>query len=180
MSSPESPASATTGSTCRHGRCHGHGRRALLVLAGLGLAGALAFGASRAVGQGPHTGGLAFLHHTCSVEDAEKHVTRMVGWLVDDLKGTPEQEAKLVEIAKGALVDLAPLHVEAKANRAQIVAVLAAPTIDRAALESLRARQVALMTSASTRLTKVVADAAEVLTPAQRTALAEKITKRFG
>ena len=169
----------TPDATVRPERCRRRGRGAFLAALGLALVAVLAFGAFRAVGQGPRARGFGFGPHACSLEDAGKHVTRAVGWLIDDLDGTPEQEAKLVAIAQTALVDLAPLHAEAKANRRQIVAVLTAEKIDRARLEALRVEQVALMTTASTRITKAVADAGDVLTPAQRVELADTLAKRF-
>ena len=88
-------------------------------------------------------------------------------------------QKKLTEIAQAALADLAPLHAELRANRAQAATLLTQETIDRAALEALRVKQVALVTTASTRLTKVIADAAEVLTPAQRLELAKLLERHW-
>lgn len=56
---------------------------------------------------------------------------------------------------------------------AQLRAILVAPTIDRAKLESLRVGQLRTRNLISKRLADAVADAADVLTPAQRSQLVE-------
>jgi Spy/CpxP family protein refolding chaperone len=52
---------------------------------------------------------------------------------------------------------------------------LTQPSIDRAALEALRAEQLALADAASKRFIQALGDAAEVLTPEQRRNLDERI-----
>ena len=167
-------------------RCRGRRRRCVAGALGLTLIAAASLFAFRATGQGeagPFGHG-AFLHGKfCgarSPAEAERHVTRMVGWLVDDVKGTPEQEKRLVEIATAAVKDLAPIRMEACENHAKVVALLTAESIDRAALEAIRSRQMELAAAASIRIAKAVADAAEVLTPAQRAGVADRMAKRWG
>ena len=53
----------------------------------------------------------------------------------------------------------------------QLLALITAPTIDRAALENLRAEHIAAADRASKVLAQALADAADVLTPAQRAKL---------
>jgi Spy/CpxP family protein refolding chaperone len=60
----------------------------------------------------------------------------------------------------------------------QLSALLASPEVDRAALESLRAQQIALADTLSRELTTTLADIADVLTPEQRSDLAE-LHERF-
>ncbi len=74
----------------------------------------------------------------------EKKIDRIAGWIVEDLGGTPEQQAKLAAIAKAAAKDLAPVHDELVAGRRQAVEILTAAQVDRAALEAHRARQMQL------------------------------------
>lgn len=100
----------------------------------------------------------------------------MVKHLAVDVKATPEQTARLTEIAKTAAAELAPMREKAKAARKQAIGLLASPTVDRAALERLRAEQIEAMDAASRRLSKAIADAAEVLTPEQR----KQLAARFG
>jgi Spy/CpxP family protein refolding chaperone len=140
----------------------------------------LAFGAFRALGNGP------FRHGFCGTMDSaqvEKQIDRIAGWIAEDLGGTPEQQEKLAAIAKAAAKDLAPVHDELVAGRRQAVELLTAEKVDRAALEAHRARQMQLVTTASERLAAAVADAADVLTPAQRAKAAAKLEElhaRFG
>ena len=54
---------------------------------------------------------------------------------------------------------------------------LAAPTVDRAKLETLRADQMKLAETATKRVTDAVADIADVLTPAQRAELGQRVER---
>jgi uncharacterized membrane protein len=58
--------------------------------------------------------------------------------------------------------------------------LLAQPTIDRNALERVRQTEQQLADQRSRRVTQAFADAADVLTPAQRTVAAEKLAKHHG
>ena len=64
--------------------------------------------------------------------------------------------------------------------RRQAVALLSQESIDRAALETLRAGQLQLAEQASKRFTQALADVADVLTPDQRKQLAERIGRWHG
>lgn len=180
------PAPPSSGPCCRKGGGpRSRGRRFVARAAGLSLLAVAAVFAFRALGQGPRAAfSHGFLGHgcaggTCTAADVQKHVARAVGWLVDDVKGTPEQEAKLTEIATAAATDLLPLKEEARQNHLKIAGILTQEKVDRAALEAVRARQIELATAASTRLTKAVADAADVLTPAQRVELASRLASHL-
>ena len=168
---PNPPANAPA-------KCRRRGRGAFF--AALGLAALFALGASQAMGYGPFRFGF------CGPLDAaqvEKKIDRISGWVVEDLDGTPEQQAKLSAIAKAAAKDLAPIHDELVAGRREAVALLTAEKVDRAALEAHRARQMQLLDAASARIAAAVADAADVLTPAQRVKAASKLEQlhaRFG
>lgn len=177
---PPPPLSAS-----RPPSCKGRGRGTFLGVLGLGLAAVLAFGAFRALGYGPHRmgthGGLrGGFHGPMDPATLEKRIDRIAGWVTDDLDGTPEQEAKLAAIAKAAAKDLAPVRAEIAAGHHELVEILTAQKVDRQALESVRARQLALWTRASERLTTAVADAADVLTPEQRARAAEELADHLG
>jgi Spy/CpxP family protein refolding chaperone len=66
------------------------------------------------------------------------------------------------------------LHEQFRAGRERSAALLAAPTIDRAAVEQHRTAQAKLMDAMSQRRTKAMLDSAEVLSPEQRSKWAEK------
>jgi Spy/CpxP family protein refolding chaperone len=65
----------------------------------------------------------------------------MVKHFAVEVNATPEQTAKLTQIAKAAGKDLRPLREKARDARKRGMELLGAPTIDRAAIERLRAEQ---------------------------------------
>ncbi len=115
-----------------------------------------------------------------SPERAAAMSERMVERLARTVDATPEQKAKLSQIAKAAAGDLASLRKEGGDLRKQSLDLLKAPAVDRAAIESLRSRQMAIMDALSKRTTAAMADAAEVLTPEQRAKLAARWESRRG
>jgi Spy/CpxP family protein refolding chaperone len=95
-----------------------------------------------------------------------------------EIDATTDQQAKLASIAKAAAGDLRALREKAQAARAQAVTLLTGPTIDRSAIERLRAEQIGLAETASKRIAQALADAAEVLSPQQRRQVADWIASR--
>jgi Spy/CpxP family protein refolding chaperone len=180
---PASTASTGTPSpNDRPVRCRRRGGRVVAGALALSLAAIAGAAMVRAAGQSPRHG---FAHgpfsaHAFCAGDVDKHVARAVGWLVDDLKGTPEQEEKLTAIAQAAASDLCALKGQAQENHVLAAAILTKDTIDRTALETVRVKQMELANTASTRLAKAIADAADVLTPAQRVELAARVKKLHG
>jgi Spy/CpxP family protein refolding chaperone len=103
----------------------------------------------------------------------ERGVERL-GWMVD---ASTEQKQKINAIAQKAADDVFELRTKHLEARKQAIAILAAPTIDRAQLESLRTDQMKLAETAARRITDSVGDIAEVLTPAQRADLAQRLER---
>lgn len=125
-----------------------------------------------------HRGG--FMGGTMDPAEMDERIGRMVKHFAVEVDATPEQKTKLEAIAKAAAKELAPLRDKARDARKRAVELLAAPAIDREALERLRAEQIQSAEAASKRLTRALADVAEVLTPEQRKQLAERFQKRAG
>ena len=100
--------------------------------------------------------------------------------MLSHINASVEQKAKVADVTKAALKELWPLREQHRAARTRAVELLAQPSIDREALEQLRATQVQLADTASGRVTQALADAAEVLTPEQRSQLAERWKWRMG
>jgi protein CpxP len=129
------------------------------------LGGALAFAHS---GGGHH--GMMSGNFT---EDHLEHVQTMLG----KIGASDAQKTQIEAILKPALQDMAAEHDVHFAALKQFHEAIAAPSIDRARLESLRAEQMKLLDDCSKRLVTAVTDAAEVLSPDQRAALAREIEK---
>lgn len=107
---------------------------------------------------------------------AAQHIERMIERRVPD--ATADQKARLAAIAKAAMADVKPLKARSQAARAESTRLLTQPMIDRAALERVRADQVGIHDAISRRMSQAWADAAEVLTPAQRAKIAERMAER--
>ncbi len=107
-------------------------------------------------------------------------VERMVNRIGFATDASTEQKQKMNTIAQRTAEEILVLREKHLAGRNQIRDLLAAPTIDRGKLESLRAEQMKLADDASKRITTAVADIAEVLTPTQRADLAKRMERRFG
>ena len=132
---------------------------------------------SKAFGQGIswqhinwHGGGIFGGLSPAQIDD---RIDRMTKHMAIELDATAEQQAKLATIAKAAVADLRPLQEKARAARAQAVTLLTAPTIDRSAIERLRAENIGLAETASKRIAQALEDAADVLSPEQRRKVAE-------
>ena len=126
-----------------------------------------AFGHGRRHGRGP-----------IDPADLEKHLDRMLKHLYVEIDATEEQKQRLEPIAKQAANDLLPMRDRLHAGRREAVELLVQERVDPAALEALRAKQIGLADEASRRLTRAIAEASEVLTPAQRKGLAEHFARR--
>jgi protein CpxP len=133
---------------------------------------------SKAFGQGDswhhiswHNGGV--FGGPLSPAQVDDRIDRMTKHMAIELDATPDQQVKIANIAKAAVADLRPLHEKAHATRAQALTLLTAPTIDRSAIERLRAEKIGLAETASKCIAQALADAAEVLNPEQRRKVAD-------
>ena len=134
-------------------------------------------GANADDGHGRGFGGHSRQHGPMDAASAARHIDRLVERVAGD--GTPQQKARLAEIAKSAFTDLQGTRAEFKAAHARAHTLLMQPAIDRVALEQLRAEQIARMDKVSKRLLTAVEDAAEVLTPEQRVRFHDLMKKRM-
>src|SRR5882672_6943379 len=86
----------------------------------------------------------------------DDRIDRMTKHAAIELDASADQQAKIAGIAKAAVNDLRPLHEKAQAARSQAVTLLTAPTIDRSAIERLRAEQIGLVETASKRIAQAL------------------------
>lgn len=107
--------------------------------------------------------------------EMEAKVTRMMKHAAIEIDATPEQTEKMTALATAVAKDLMPLRKEMRAVRAQMQSLLTAETIDRDAIEALRAERLAEMDRISETVTVAAADVAEVLTPEQRKMVNDRI-----
>jgi periplasmic protein CpxP/Spy len=141
----------------------------------------LAFAAGIAVtlGAAASAGAIAMggWHHgsvmdgTHSVAEVNAHVEHMLKHFYVEVDATDAQKAQISPLVTQAVDDLLPLHTQVHATRAQAETALSQTPVDRAALEAVRQQHLKLAEQASKRLTQLIGDVGDVLTPAQRQAL---------
>lgn len=105
---------------------------------------------------------------------------RMLERMLDQVDATEAQRAQIKQIASIAQADMKAQHEAGRALRDHALALLAAPTLDAAAAESLRQQMLAQHDQASRRMLQVMLDIGNVLTPEQRVKLAEQMKQRQG
>ena len=107
---------------------------------------------------------------------SDDRIDRMTKHMAIELDATADQQVKIATIAKAAVADLRPLREKAQAARSEAIALLTAPSIDRTAIERLRAEQIGLAETASRRIAQALTDAIEVLNPEQRRKVSDWIS----
>jgi periplasmic protein CpxP/Spy len=118
---------------------------------------------------GPHFGGWDNLLPNSVIEAfIDARADRMIRHLAVEIDATNEQQDKLKSILHETVKDVLPARDKMLAARATARDLLTQPTIDRAALEKLRADQIATHEAVSKQIVQAVADAADALTPEQR------------
>jgi periplasmic protein CpxP/Spy len=147
-------------------------------LAGAALAGGVG-AAAAAMGAGGCHGGM-MMSGTQSPADVSAHVDHVLKHLYVEIDATDAQKAKIGPLVQQAVTDLLPLHSQLQAAHTQAVQGLTQPTVDRAALEAARESNLQLADQASKRIVQLLGDVGDVLTPAQRTALANHLGQLHG
>jgi protein CpxP len=100
--------------------------------------------------------------------------------MLTKIGATDAQKAQIEGLLEPAFEEMKSAHQAHSAAFKQFHDEITAPSIDRARLESLRAGQLKSMDEASRRFVVSIADAAEVLSPEQRAALAKQMIKHHG
>lgn len=123
-----------------------------------------------------HSGGG---HHGPMNGNSQRHLEHMQAMLTK-IGASDAQKSQIEGILKPAFAEMKAAHESHSAAFKQFHEAITAPSIDRARLESLRADQIKSLDAASARLVTAISDAAEVLTPEQRGALAKQIEVHHG
>ena len=119
-------------------------------------------------------------HHGSRHANPEARMEHMVTRMFSSVDASDQQKTRAVTIVRAAAADIRPLEQQLRDGRRAAMQLLAAPAIDRNAIEAQRAQQAAVQEQISKRRTQAMADLAEVLTPDQRAALAKRMSERFG
>jgi Spy/CpxP family protein refolding chaperone len=115
-----------------------------------------------------------------TAEQVADRANRMLRHAAIEIDASADQQAKLETIVKSAVTDLFPMREKMVTARQRARELLTQATVDRAAIEKLRAEQVATMDGVSKRIAQAVGDAADVLTPDQRRKLGDMLPPQDG
>lgn len=132
------------------------------------LAGALAYA---------HSGGMH--HGPMSEQGMEMHLDHLHAMLTR-IGASDAQKTQVEGILKGAFTELENTQRSHHVALGKAHELLLGPSVDRAQMEALRAGQIRSFDEASQRMLTAFEDAADVLSPEQRAALAEEIRKHHG
>ena len=124
---------------------------------------------------GKHRGKNRMRFSEMSDEEIEKRIDRAVRHLAIEIDATDEQTAKITALATAFAKDVKPLHGDFRAAGEEMHKLLTSETIDREALEKVRAERLAEADRVSKELVNALADVAEVLTPEQREVVNERL-----
>ncbi|WP_026618383.1 periplasmic protein CpxP/Spy [Ensifer sp. WSM1721] len=159
----------------------GWGRRAAIGgIAAVAVVGAVGFAAARSDDFGFGMGRFGMGGHVMQAHMGGGFMEHRIGSVLDELDATPEQEDKLWDIIDKARAEIRPTFRDFRETREEVIELLGASTIDRAAAEKLRSERIAAIDEASRKMTTALLDAAEVLTPEQRAKLVEHLKERRG
>src|ERR1700720_4525848 len=148
-----------------------------IIVAAATLVGGVAALANGTGACGWHHGAMMSGH---SAADVSAHVDQMLKHLYVEIDATDAQKAQITPLVKQAVDDLLPLHTQLEAAHTQALKGLTTSPVDRNALEAAREAHLQLADQASKRLVQLIADVGDVLTPAQRNALATHLKTMHG
>jgi Spy/CpxP family protein refolding chaperone len=106
-------------------------------------------------------------------QHAAEHIDFVLDVVLNRIDATGEQRLEVNTIVQGLVADLQTVVDERDSAQDAIREILSQPSVDRAALEQLRANGILQADAASQRFVQALGDVAEVLTPEQRIELME-------
>ena len=107
-----------------------------------------------------------------------ERMDRRIDHLLDGLNATDAQRSQVKQIAIAAATDLRAQREAGKGLRERSLQIFAAPNIDAAAAESVRAQMQAQHDQASRRALQAMLEIGKVLTPEQRAKIGERLKQR--
>jgi len=141
-------------------------------------------GLSAGVAALAQSGGMAALHQDMMMSgnpaDMSAHVDHVLEHLYVEIEATDAQKAQIEPLVKQAMADLMPLHTQAQSAHTHFIQALTQSSLDRDSLEVARQAHMQLAEQVSKRFVQLIGDVGDILTPAQRQALATHIQKLHG
>jgi len=122
-------------------------------------------------------GGVTMPLLAASAQDATQGAMHHMMGGSGGMHASADQKSRIETILHAGFAPMADVHRDMEQTHAALHAILAAPTVDRAALEQLRAAEIARIDAASRRVANALANAVEVLTPEQRAKLGRLIAE---
>ena len=107
-----------------------------------------------------------------------EHMGRRIDHMLDGLNATDAQRTQIKQIAMAAVADLRAQREVGKGLREKSLQIFAAPNVDAAAAELVRAQMQAQHDQGSRRTLQALLDVSKVLTPEQRAKLGERLKER--
>ena len=115
------------------------------------------------------------------LDDTKAHAEHLVGRMLNKIDASDDQAETIQRIVSETIDELAVIRQAPKGEEAglrrEIAALMTAQTIDRVAIEEMRTRHLARADLMSRILSEGLAEVMEVLTPEQRSALEERISR---
>lgn len=124
-------------------------------------------------GHGGHGG-----HGMMMFGGSPERMGRRIDQMLDGLNATDAQRTQIKQIAAAAATDLRAQHETGKGLRERSLQIFAAPNVDAAAAESVRAQMLAQHDQVSRRTLQAMLDVSRVLTPEQRAKVGERMKQR--
>jgi Spy/CpxP family protein refolding chaperone len=103
---------------------------------------------------------------------------RGIDRMLDGIDATDQQRSQIKQITEAAAADLRGQREQRQSLADRAMQVFTAPTVDAAAAEQVRQQMLQQHDQASRRMTTAMIDISRVLTPEQRTKLAERMKER--
>ncbi len=192
-----SSTEASTSKCCKsEGKAHCHGKHrckkrwlmvALLLAAGV-IGAALGRGCTHERGEGyGRGGGMSMKHDGMNAQGQMQGMggrhggmfnEQMVERMGEKVNATDEQKQKLKDIASKYVQGQNERQTAMQSMRQKSMQLLSSDPVDTAAVEQVRASQIAYMDEQSKRMTQAMTEAAQVLTPEQRKQLAQMMPER--
>ena len=127
-----------------------------------------------------HRGGHGSRFGEMSDEKIEKFVTRMVAHAAIEIEATDTQKQAITTKAVALAKELRPVRDRFRKAGEELKDLMTAETIDRTAIEALRAERMADADTLSQSIMTAMTDIAEILTPEQRAMVKDRMEQMRG